>query len=438
MASLLEVDLLVIGGGMAGMTAAGRVASEGRSVIVVEKGDEIGGSAALSGGRLWCAPRLDVLIAETPGGDPELGEVVFRGYGDAVEWVRSLGVWISEEESVLDFGRGYQFDVVDYLQRCRALVESAGGHVVVNASVESLLVKGGRVEGARVSDRDGRAELSSAWTLLATGGFQGDPRLRALHIHPQAASMLLRANPNSAGDGLRLGCEAGGTTSGAMDGFYGHLMCAPVDHYPPGQFGPLAQGHSTRGVLLNWEGERFADESLGDHVNAQRVISQPQARAVLLIDEVVRREHGAVSLEGSEDKLDLASAYGARLASADTWARLSESVAGWGLDRDRVLRSIDEYNRGVSGGLLEPSRSRYARPLDRPPFYAMEVRSGITATHGGLKIDRRARVVDGNAEPVPGLLAAGADAGGVYGNGYAGGLALASVFGLAAAGVVVG
>ena len=147
---------------------------------------------------------------------------------------------------------------------------------------------------------------------------------------------------------------------------------------------------------------------------------------------------GAVSAEGSEDKLDLAVADGARLAVTDTWVRLSEMVAEWGLDGDQVLRSIYDYNLAVASGTLDPPRSRYARALDQPPFYAMEGCSGITATHGGLRIDREARVIGDNLEPVPGLLAAGADAGGVYGNGYAGGLALASVLGLKAASVVLG
>ena len=74
-----------------------------------------------------------------------------------------------------------------------------------------------------------------------------------------------------------------------------------------------------------------------------------------------------------------------------------------------------------------------ARPLSAPPFYALEVRPGITFTYGGLAVDEHARALDPAGEPVPGLLVAGANAGNIYRSGYAGGLALAGTFGFRAA-----
>ena len=72
------------------------------------------------------------------------------------------------------------------------------------------------------------------------------------------------------------------------------------------------------------------------------------------------------------------------------------------------------------------------------PFYAVEGQTGVTASHGGLRVDAQARVLNAASEPVPGLLGAGADAGNVFGEGYAGGLAFAATFALLAARQVTG
>jgi predicted oxidoreductase len=71
--------------------------------------------------------------------------------------------------------------------------------------------------------------------------------------------------------------------------------------------------------------------------------------------------------------------------------------------------------------------------LEKPPFYALVVRPAITFTNGGLSIDAATRVLREDGRPVGGLLAAGADAGDVFGLGYCGGLAMAATLGVAAA-----
>ena len=80
-----------------------------------------------------------------------------------------------------------------------------------------------------------------------------------------------------------------------------------------------------------------------------------------------------------------------------------------------------------------PTRRLDAAPLLDPPYYVIEVIPAITFTFTGLRIDEHARVLDTEGAPIPGLLAAGADAGGVFHRAYAGGLAAALVFGLEAA-----
>ena len=171
----LEVDVVVLGGGMAGMTAAGRAASAGKRVLVVEKGPELGGSAVLSGGKLWTAKSWELMEQETPGGDPALKRIAFDLHERAADWLRQSGVAVEHATPHLHYGMGYNFDIHGYIGWCAAAVTDAGGFIVRGATIDHLDVKGGAVVGALVSDRDGDTRVRAPHTLLATGGFAGSP-----------------------------------------------------------------------------------------------------------------------------------------------------------------------------------------------------------------------------------------------------------------------
>jgi succinate dehydrogenase/fumarate reductase flavoprotein subunit len=109
----------------------------------------------------------------------------------------------------------------------------------------------------------------------------------------------------------------------------------------------------------------------------------------------------------------------------------------WGYPGATIRDRVAEFNAAVRADAeTAPGRLLDRQPLDEPPFYVVEAAPAITFTFGGLLIDAEARVRSADTQgagPVPGLLAAGADAGGLYRRAYAGGLAPALVFGLAAA-----
>jgi succinate dehydrogenase/fumarate reductase flavoprotein subunit len=438
----LNVDFLVFGGGMAGMTAAAKVASEGRTVLVVEKAPEIGGSTVLSGGKLWTAKSMELFEQETPGGNPALRQVVFDMFDEAVAWLRSTGITVADVSYHLHYGKGYDFDVVGYIDHCRRVVEHAGGMIIRGASADRLIVEDGGVEGAIVVDRDGETIVHAPWTLLATGGFSGNPQLLECFVHRRAVGALARSNPNSTGDGMRLGVAAGAALSPFMKGFYGHVIQSPVNKWGPREFRAYTQGGSIKGVMINRHGVRFCDESLGDHQNAQRILEQPDARAAILFDEAVRREEARTILAGTDtpiDKVSIAMNEGARVAVGDSWEAVLKIMEGWGFAREPGLETILAYNATAANQRQpQPGRVRELRAYDTAPFYAIEGQAGVTATHGGLRVDDQARVLNAAGKPVPGLLAAGADAGNIYGEGYAGGLAAGATFALLAARQVIG
>jgi succinate dehydrogenase/fumarate reductase flavoprotein subunit len=437
MATTEQVDMLVIGGGMAGLTAGASAAQKGARVILVEKGPNLGGTA-LWAGFLWTARSLEAFRENVPDGDASLGEILVNGRDAAVEWVRSLGVNVAPAISMMKFGRGNQIDLPAYLRACERLIRDSGGTIHTTAHTERLLADGGRVIGAEVRLSTGeRLEIPARWTLLATGGFQNDRELTAKYIHPNAAEIPRRTNPYSSGDGLRLGLSVGAAAGRRGAGFYGHLVPYPVNNFEPSNFVDLSLYYSEHGLLINRQGRRFVDETLGDHLSTQALLEQPDGRALLLSDERVRRDWiGTSYVEGvaAVDKLGLARKHGARCVTFDSIDELAYLPDEWGYDGEAVLETVKRFNVAASKNptRLDPPRALDAAPIDEPPFFVVECQAAITFTQYGMLIDSQARVLR-ESGPIPGLLAAGGDSGGAFVYAYAGGIALAAVFGLRAA-----
>jgi succinate dehydrogenase/fumarate reductase flavoprotein subunit len=420
MEDAVNVDLLVVGGGMAGMAAAARAAELGLEVLVAERGDEIGGSAALSAGIVWTAPDLETARRVAPEGDPALLRALVEGFDGAVERLRAAGVAVSERWSrQMGFGVAHHVEMAALLARWRAalgdavLTRTAGRELVVDAD--------GAVRGAVLTRAGDGLAVTARAVLLATGGFQGDGELVARLIGWGAERMPVRSNPGSVGDGLRFGRAVGASLSRSLNRFYGHLIPDRLDRFGPADYLPLTQYHSAHSVLVNVRGRRFTDETRGDETSNQAVLREPESRAVLICDERVRREHavGPPYPHGQEiDRFAEAAAAGGRLARADTIGELVERVAEWGVDAAELARTLD----GVAAA---PAPA----PLREPPFHALAVAPCITFTFGGLRVDPDGRVLDRDGRWVPNLYAAGADAGGLQGPGYVGGLALGLVFG---------
>jgi len=378
-----------------------------------------------------------------PDGDRELAARLVEGYDDAIEWVRALGVSVKDPVTVLGYGRGVETDMTGLIAACERVVRD--GHdseILLGAQTSGLIRSHGRVRGAEIVTAEGESRrIEARSTLLATGGFGGDPELRAQHIHPLARNLPLRANPYSTGDGLRLGLAAGGTFGAHDAGFYGHLVAAHVPARNAHELWEMTFYHSEHGVLVNLAGERFVDETIGDHLNTLAVLEQPEARALLVCDQRVHDQWMMRPyVEGVEPDDRFAHAYkrGARCAVAEDLEEFQYLPDEWGFDGPAVRRTLEEFNAQCEAGAPAPSRRLDSEPLVSPPYYVIELIPAITLTFGGLRVSPDARVLDARGRPIPGLLAAGADIGGLWVRAYAGGAATALVFGLQAADTACG
>ncbi|WP_028063513.1 FAD-binding protein [Solirubrobacter soli] len=413
------IDLLVVGGGQAGLAAGAAAAARGLSAIVCEKAGRYGGSAYFSAGILWTAPDVPTLTSLLPDGDPDLGRVLVEGFEPAVAAARDAGVPITERWTEhLGFGVAYRTDIHALHDHWASRIDD----LRLSAPVRSLLVEDGCVVGAVV----GGEEIRARAVLLATGGFQGDRELVKTFLGWDADRVLVRSNPWSVGDGFRMARDAGGAASAGLGTFYGHTVASPLTSFEPSSYLPLAQYHSKWCILVNRLGRRYHDEALGDEVANQLTLRQPGARGVLLCDDAVRRvrvvsapyPHGQVI-----DRFEHARSLGARIVSAPTVDELIGHVGEWGVDAAALRETLEGY----SG----PNQLREA------PFWAVEFQPTITFTLGGVKVDAWGRVLDRDGARVPGLYCAGGDAGGLQGPHYVAGLMLGMIFGPRAVEAVV-
>jgi len=326
---------------MAGLIACARARELGASPVVYEKGTRPGGSMLLSSCVIWRYSDFEEFRRQCPTGDERLQRLVWERLDDALDWLQSLGARVTQPETENPLTTGRRFDPVRLTE---ALVRAAGD--------------------VRV------AETTPEPQILATGGFQGSEELVAEHIAP-AARLPLRANPWSAGDGLKHGLERGGSHSDGMDEFYGRNM--PDAPFGEADFVPAAQLYAARAKVVNERGEEF--------------LSGPVDWSETRVAQETARQPGAAA-----------------------WYEAGTDVL------DDVVDRIDYARR-----LGAPVEQRDGR-------VAVRVRASITHTIGGLQIDDRARVSGAD-----GLWAAGADAGGISAGGYASGLASALVLGLTAA-----
>jgi succinate dehydrogenase/fumarate reductase flavoprotein subunit len=440
--SIFQVDILVLGGGMAGLTAGAFAASRGLSVLLVEKAADIGGTALLSGGGVSCPADIEIFKAANPGGNPIFADMLVGEYSRLIDWISGLGVDVTapaDIETMIGipaFTRGV--DIARYIALCRVEIEGTGGFIVTEAHVDALDHESSRVIGALVQHRDGNVRVQADAVILATGGFQGSPEMRLRYLGEGGDTMLLRANPGSVGDGLRLALAAGGTTTPVMDRFYGHTVPAPLHHeYGPADFVRLAMPFLfTRSVTLDRSGQRFVDESAGYYTGGWAVLRQPGSRALLVGDATLREmdQQGNVTNTtlGIEmvDRLEEAKRAGANMFEAETLEALEAAVAPWGYRG--VAEGIRAFNAAVEGNrAITPPRGRHRRPF-APPFFAIELQPAISFAFGGLAVDDHARIVRADGSIVVGLYAAGADVGGFYCEQYISGLAMAGVLALRA------
>jgi tricarballylate dehydrogenase len=408
-----SVDAVVVGGGLAGMTAAAAAAEHGATVLVLEQAPTIGGSAAISGGYVWTANDLAGLRREDSGEFQRHGRIVVERYGEVSAWLAELAAPLTDEQPNLH-GRGRKFDVPLLIATMARRVEAAGGKVRVGNEIVDV-ERGDEGFSLTVESEGGLRVVRSPSLVLATGGRQADPAVRRSLVDGGDVLPVLRGNAYSRGDGAAVAVSLGASTNFANKGFYGHLFADGVQPVAPLDFIAFALYHSEEGVIFDHAGRRFADETRGDHNNTMAVAEQGGRALLLWSEDVQQRASGRPLVGGSlpMDRWGFSRDRGGRADSAADAAALLPLARGWGYELE-----LDALEDGYVRERLGSKR-----------IFAADVVPAVTMTFGGIEVDEEGRAVGGDGSPIGGLYVAGGDTSDVYHRGYAGGLCAAAVTG---------
>jgi succinate dehydrogenase/fumarate reductase flavoprotein subunit len=327
--------VIVAGAGMAGLVTAVRARELGLAPVVYEKGTRPGGSMLLSSGVVWRHADWDAFRLECPAGDERLQRLVWERLDDALDWLRSLGAPVVQDETENPLTTGTRFDT-------RGLTER------LSSRVGTLKVG----EHAPLEPDGGRP------IVLATGGFGGSPHLVARYLEP-AAPLRLRANPWSTGDGLVHALGRGGALSAGMAEFYGRNM--PDTPWTEAEYVPAAQLYARRARIFDEDGVEFfraADVSWSETNVVQATARRPGAVAYYLLTETALADPAVASRAGpaiAPSELPFAAPAGTA-AAVRVVASITHTIGGLRVDdRARVLREdgspVDGlYAAGVDAG----------------------------------------------------------------------------------------
>ncbi len=465
-------DVVVVGGGGAGLTAAIEAARLGRDVVLLEKDSKLGGTTgrwSVGSISACCTPfQKKAGIKDSP---QELFEDMALFAGDLVsrdnlelrkllaeqtpatlDWLMAIGVEFfgpfSEPphryprmHNVLPNSKAYTYNLV---RRAR----KEGVRIRVKTRVERLVWESGRVTGVRASSSGGESHYFAAreGVILAAGDYSSSRQMKGTYMGPVAAD-IEGINPNSAGDGQRLALEVGARVVN------GDLALGPeirfvapprkmlISTLPPlkpiAKLMKLAAGYvpaplfrrilmmflttnlapspvfyEEGGILINKAGERFTNEVDQPEL---AIPQQPDRLAFFVLDERTAKKfskwpHFVSTAPG------IAYAYLSDYRSnrKDIYYRgdtLDELARKLGVPERNLAETVAAYNSDVTRGRDSAfGREPLGQALTEPPFHALgPAKSWIIITEGGLAVTTRMEVLGSDNQPVPGLYAAGSN-----------------------------
>jgi 3-oxo-5alpha-steroid 4-dehydrogenase len=443
-----QADVVVVGFGAAGASAAFEAASAGADTIVLERAGAPGGAAAMSDGFIYLG-----------GGTPEQQEA---GFDDSVEnmrtfltaacgpapdadkidaycthslqhreWlvargVRFLGTVVPDANgtSPID-GEGLMFTggenawpydelatpaprghvVQDgrpggavLMKLLAGAAVDAGARVVPDTRAERLIVSDGRVVGVVATRYGGQIHVRArAGVVLAAGGFINSPEMIEQHAPGVHVTALRLGTEGDDGRGIRM-AEAAGARSKRMDA----IECALPFNAPRSL---------VHGIIVNRFGQRFVNEDTYMGRVGQTALVQQRGEAYLIVDE----DHYAPNW------LNIRATW-----VCETAAELEAEI---GLPTGSLVSTIEYFNTHAENGTdpLFHKRAPVLTPL-RGPLAAFDLRASkfiyAPFTLGGLHTQVDGAVLGIDGEPIPGLFAAGRTTSGVAAQGYCSGLSL--------------
>jgi fumarate reductase flavoprotein subunit len=417
-------DIIIIGAGACGLTAALAATDAGSEVLILERDENPSGSTSLSSGFIPAAPTrfqaarkitdsaaqfANDIQAKAKGlATPALVDLAANSSGPTLEWLADAhGLdWVVLEDFKYPGHSHYRMHAVPErtgtaLQaRLLNAVENAGIAIAGGCHVTGLFVSDQKIVGVRVSRPNGAKEdFACKALILACNGYGGNEDMVMRHI-PEIAGAPYFGHPGNLGDAVIWG-EALGALNRHLSGYQGHGSIA----HPHGvliTWAIIMEG----GVQVNVAGLRFSNETKGYSEQAVKVLSQPENIAWNIYDH--RLHHLALGFEDYRAAFDLGAVHWAPDAMG-----LAKKTSLPGTALSRALAELREWS---AAGEKDPFGRQFTPETSlAPPYYAVRVTGALFHTQGGLMIDEKARVLRLDGSPFENLFAGGGAACGVSG-----------------------
>ena len=428
----LDTDVVIIGAGGAGMTAAINTAQAGKDVILLEKMPYAGGNTTKATGGMNAAEThyqaeqgiddsVEQFVEDTMEGghninDKDLVTTLAENSAEAIDWLDSIGAPLPKVSfsggatnariHAPEDGSGVGAYLVTSLLK---KMDELDINVMYDTKATSLISKDGTVTGVKAESRDTEYTIKAKAVILATGGF-GNNEDMIVQYRKDLKGTVTTSAPGITGDGIVMAEDVGADL----------VDIEQIQLHPTvEQKTSMLITESVRGdgaILVNQDGKRFTDELLTRDVVSAAELEQPGSYAYIIFDQRLRDGLKAIEKYVSTGIT----------VQGDTIEELAEKID---VDPATLAETLKNWNQYVADQ-NDPDFGRTTgmdQDLSQAPFYAIKIAPGIHHTMGGVHIDTDARVIDKDGNPIPGLFAAGEVVGGVHGGNRLGGNAVADI-----------
>lgn len=428
----LDCDIVIVGAGGAGMTAAINATEQGKKVILLEMMPYAGGNTTKATGGMNAAEThyqaeqgiedsVETFIEDTMEGGHQMNNrdlvtVMAEKSASAIDWLDSIGAPLPKvgfsggatnaRIHAPEDGSGVgAYLVTRFLNK----VDELGIDVMYDTKATELISDNGTIVGVKAESDEFNYTINAKAVILATGGF-GNNQDMIVKYRSDLKGTVSTSAPGAMGDGIVM-AEAVGADLVDID---------QIQLHPTVEQGTsMLITESVRGdgaILVNQEGKRFTNELLTRDVVSAAELEQTGGYAYIIFDQRLRDGLKAIEKYVSTGIT----------MQADTIEGLAEQIE---VDPKVLAETLDTWNKAVAA----QNDAEFGRDtgmendLSVAPYYAIKIAPGIHHTMGGVKIDTKCQVIDTDGKAIPGLYAAGEVTGGVHGGNRIGGNAVADI-----------